>query len=511
MNRNDYIKFSRLVGILTIIYFAYLGVRSILYLTEIGPWAFSDSAAYITVAKNILAGRGIVLQNPAGHYNLFPSHTPLYPILTAGLMKAGMDPIQASRWLNAILFGLVILLGGLSTLGFTRSPAYGVGVSYLFSRSIEAQRAFSGMMSEGIFLFFFIAALIPLTMSLIKQRQKNWLILAGILAGFSVLARYAGISVVAAGFLAILLLTRGKLAARIKDSLRFAIPAVLISALWLVPVFLSTRTFGDRPVGSLSNPFGKATVYFSEFIKIWSGWLPYFQRGNHILSPAAKLLILFVILAAIVGLIIARKRKSKSAFWALTIVLASLCYLAVHLFSFVTANTQPDINGRLLLPLLLLFYLFLPAILSSITSWIRIPLLGKILFIAFVFISANYFAGRLNDFRVEMHGYGNGYTSVRWKDDRVFDALDNISANTSIASNEAAMVLFYTERFPVPIKYDPDTDRFDRPSGKTSYVLFRSPTDPAEASALDNLIMNLLVTHSSAIEEKDSILLIPRQ
>ncbi|HMN11551.1 MAG TPA: hypothetical protein PKD55_04420 [Bellilinea sp.] len=511
MRRQNYFLFSYILGILTILYIGYVGVKSILYLTEVGPWAFSDSAAYITVAKNIVAGRGVVLQNPSGVYELFPLHTPFYPILTAGIMRFGLTAIEASRWLNAVLFGLVIALAGLGTLGFTRSPLLGTGVAYLISRSIETQKAFSGMMSEGVFLFFTILTLVLITLAISTSKNKPWLILAGLSAGLAVLSRYAGLAVVGSGLLLILLFSMKKWKSRLADTALFGVPALIVALLWLAPVYLSTRTFGDRPLGTPIDLGSQLTTYFNSFIEIFSGWLPYFQRGNHILAPEMKLGITFGLIIALLVFVFACKSRSRMKVWLGSLTLFFIAYLLLHLTSFVTAETQPDINGRLLLPLLITFYLMLPALLFAVFKQLKAPLVGKILFVVFVAVTTNYYAGKLHEFTTELHGYGNGYTSFRWKDNALFDAVKEIPPGVPLISNEPGMVLFYTERFPhqLPL-YDLDTaPKFDPNS--SAYVLFQTPTDPNETDLLDKRILDLRNTHNLNFENKDGSIFLPKE
>ncbi|MHB8114367.1 MAG: hypothetical protein ACYDHA_13035, partial [Bellilinea sp.] len=160
------------IAVLLLIILAVGGAALILYATEIGPWAYSDSAAYLVTAKNINEGRGIVLQNPAGEFERIPLHPPLFPLAVSLPMALGVSALQSSRWLNAILFGLTIFLACWSTFTFTRSYWLAGGAAGLILLSYAPVRAYSGAMSEGLFLFLAFSSLFLLTYALTARMHS---------------------------------------------------------------------------------------------------------------------------------------------------------------------------------------------------------------------------------------------------------------------------------------------------------------------------------------------------
>lgn len=507
-------RFFPIIALVTLLVIAVNGVRAVLYITEIGPWAFSDSAAYLSVARNIVAGKGVVLQSASNEYQLFPLHAPLFPIMTAGLIKLGLEPVQASRWLNAILFGLTIILSGLATWRYTRSLFYAGGVALLISQSIEALRAYSGIMSEGSFLFFSVAALFLAAIGLEPDRKSILIfLLAGIVAGLAILSRYAGLAILPAVILVLLFRPKWTTKKKLQASIVFAVPAILLAAVWFLPVYLSRGTLGDRPLSSVTLLAENSNYYFTQFVNIVSGWLPYFQRGNHILSPASKLflMVILILLTVFIASVVYKKnaaspRTVQTALWAWLSVAFGICYLLVHFISFVSASTQPDINGRLLLPILLALYLFHPAFLAYIFRGINSRMVGRLLFAVFVYVSLSYFGGRLDSYKVEMHGFGNGYTSQRWQNDAVINAIKPLSPDIPLYSNEPGLVLFHTERFPHLLTYSAENQSYKVPEIPANFALFETQTDPAEAQAMDALISSLAADHAAAATSPNGIL-----
>ncbi|OUC07239.1 hypothetical protein RY27_16060, partial [Litorilinea aerophila] len=95
---------------------ALAGAGAVLYATAWGLGASPDSAAYIGVARNLLAGRGLGV--PFGQTADVPlTHfPPLYSLalaLVGGL--SGTDPWLSGRWLQAALLALSVLgVGGMA-------------------------------------------------------------------------------------------------------------------------------------------------------------------------------------------------------------------------------------------------------------------------------------------------------------------------------------------------------------------------------------------------------------
>ncbi|MHB0987786.1 MAG: ArnT family glycosyltransferase [Bellilinea sp.] len=496
------------------------GVALILYTTEIGPWAYSDSAAYLVTAKNINAGRGIVLQNPAGEFELIPLHPPLFPLAVSLPMALSVSALQSSRWLNAILFGLTIFLAGWSTFTFTRSYWLAGGAAGLILLSYAPVRAYSGAMSEGLFLFLAFSSLFLLTYALTGRLHSiRWMALAGVLSGLAILARYTGLALLAVGPLVILVCGGPAVKPRLKQILAFLAPGIFFPALWAVPVYLSTRTFGNRPLGDLTNILPKFRQYFQSFMDVVGSWLPFFYRGNHILSPTWKLILAGTIG---IGLIIAayvvlRRRKQAlnengALTWGLALFAFIAAYVALHLGTYITAFTQPDVDERLLLPIFIASTLLIPVIFAFTSRLIKPRWLGGIAFAALALITAWYFHGKLLDYLFLMNHYGVGYTSKRWNENPIFDQIAALDANQQLSSNDPGLVLFYTGRFPDNIERNtmPNTHDMDLPADH-GLVLFNLEGQQALGSAYDSILTTARERYQIYYEDNEGIVFLPRK
>lgn len=495
------------------------GIVLILYATNVAPWAFSDSAAYLTTAKNIAAGRGVVLQDYNGNYGLLPLHAPLYPIVLSLPVAFGAEAVQATRWLYAFLFGGTIFLAGWFTNHFCRSFWLSISASLLILFGLESVTAFSGAMSEGLFIFLCLISLGLTSLALEKSGQKVHLLLAaGAAAGMAILARYTGLALLAAGGAAVFFLTKGRFSQRVKSLLLLILPGLLVSAFWLVPVYGTSRTFGNRSLEALANISGKVDLYFKSFLEIFGSWLPFYYRGNHIITPAQKLVLALVLLAGLLFLAW-RKRQplaiEKSSVhslkeWFVVLALFLGAYIILHLAAFTTAEIQPDINGRLLLPVNI-FGILLAATLAAYISRIfpKKWICGLIFFLLTI-LTVWYFHSDLKLYLFEMHNYGNGYTSKRWEGNQLFNEIVGLDTTLPLYSNNSALVLFYTERFPQDLPLTTDQGKYavdDRQN--FALILFNDVGQKDLPNAYDQFVNSLRNGYSTVFENDEGIIFIP--
>jgi len=75
-----------------------------------GPWAFSDSSAYIGAARNIASGNGFVILQSTGEVKPLTEFPPFFPVLLSIFNGNELDYINTIRWFNIFLFFSSILL-----------------------------------------------------------------------------------------------------------------------------------------------------------------------------------------------------------------------------------------------------------------------------------------------------------------------------------------------------------------------------------------------------------------
>ena len=461
---------------------AALGTALIIHATNYGPWAFSDATTYVWTAHNLAEGKGLVIQNPSGGYDLLVWHPPLFPILLSIPVALGADALQAIRWMNALCFGITIFICGFATWRFTRSSIITVGVTALSVFAIDLIYVFSGAMSEAIFFALGFVSLFLIVESMHSKTKNLLLLMAGILAGLSYLARYAGVAFVGTVILVPLLFNTGTVWQRFRAMLPAGLPAVLIPACWSIYVYINNQTIGGRSVLALGNLRLDFANYVQQFWDIITGWIPYILRGNHILPAEWKfaLGVVIVLIVFVIGLKSYSKGLTKSdhrihLIWLIAVGLFFFAYLGFHLISYIFSSAAPAIDRRLLSPLLLSGILLMGAIFSlPLGTTTKKFHLTAYIFFFYVIISLIYFQGRLQSYLYDQHHFGFGYTSKSWQESQLIQQAVGLDPQIPQSSNDPALVLFYSGRFPHSIDlFKIITEEIKDTKENSFFILFR--------------------------------------
>ena len=127
-----------------------------------------DAVNYITVARNLLAGDGFV--DWVGPLVYWP---PLYPAMRAGGGLFGLDPYAVAGPLNAVLFGLTVLVAGWVAAAPSAVPVP-VALGLPLDRAGPSARRSGVRASERVgFHFAVILAVVPLLLAArVAPREK---------------------------------------------------------------------------------------------------------------------------------------------------------------------------------------------------------------------------------------------------------------------------------------------------------------------------------------------------
>ena len=199
---------------LLLVLIAGLGVAHLLIRTA--PYGASiqgDAGSYLNMAAGFQAGDG---RGNNGHY------PPGYPLLIAALGLAGIDLREASRLINVTAFGATLLTAGFWLRRHARSRIVTCMATSMLAVSIPLNHYASIIHSETLFTLFLLLALICCGESIRARERKEgrlWWVSASIFASLASVTRYAGVTVVAALVLAILLQRRAPLADKLKSGI----------------------------------------------------------------------------------------------------------------------------------------------------------------------------------------------------------------------------------------------------------------------------------------------------
>ncbi len=457
--RDNYkLSFFLLILILSLI-----GSTLIYYSTNWGPWAFSDSAAYISSAKNFNRGLGISLITSEGTIAPLEHFPPLYPLSLGVLANLGLEYLTAARILDVLLFGFLIFVFTWGTLTLTRNfwLALIAGLLVLFSPVMLDN--FSGAMTEPLFTTFFYAALF-FTLIYIQRQKFHLFVLAVLFTSLSPLVRYVGIFTCAVNFLLILLLDQSAWGKRLKKGFLFGFLSSLPILVWFVRTYTNSHTLGARTIIQPSDLMAKLLTFLKGVGAVFQSWLPYMKYRVDLLPDTLKsavFIIGFIILFALGLLFYMKKNRQKQFKPVLQVMLASfltvIIYLLVLCAIVLFTIPPPVINSRMLSPLLPSLVLLLGSAVIFFLEQVptRWKTYAAVLMTILVVIQIRYFFLRSIASSKELHENGYGYTSREIQISGFIQAVQKLPSKTPLIANTPAMVLLYTNRMPYSLDYIP--------------------------------------------------------
>ena len=214
------------------------------------PW---DAVNYITVARNHLAGDGgatpfVDLVGPLG------SWPPLYPAMLAGGGLFGLDPYAVAGPLNAVIFGLTVLVAGSWLRRRLHSRFLWLWGCFSIALALPLAEVASQAMSESAFMLFVVLALTQIDAHL-SGGGRAALIRAAAFSALACLTRYLGVSVILA-VVSILLEARAAPREKMKRIAVYTLIAAAPVGLWILRTFLvAGSTTGERGRAFYSFPF----------------------------------------------------------------------------------------------------------------------------------------------------------------------------------------------------------------------------------------------------------------
>jgi hypothetical protein len=178
-------------------------VLSLVSTSRYGVGISSDSTAYISAARSLLAGHGYMCHD-GSQYTGWP---PLFPTLLAGIGLAGIDPAVAARFLNAFAFGGIIFASALFFARCLRSKALIVVATSSILLSYPLLDISVMALTEAVFVLLIVLFVLEIS-SFLESGRILSLVLASVLAALCLLQRYTGATLVIAGAILIVFFAR---------------------------------------------------------------------------------------------------------------------------------------------------------------------------------------------------------------------------------------------------------------------------------------------------------------
>jgi len=331
----------------------------------------TDSAQYISVAKNILLGNGFStdLVYYEQHYQIgglpvpqtvFP---PGYSLLIAMPIALGINPVAASFLVNSVSFFLIPLLMYriLSVSGFTQGLSL---IPPLLWMSMYINWFFVLIsVSEVSFVLFVLGSVLCYLEYENRNHDVRFLLLSAAFIGFSFLIRYAGLFFM----LAMLLYQLGAMLQtrslrRMPDFLLYA----FLTFLFVVLVFGRNYYYvgyltGGVKIANPSSLFELIQSFYWAILKLVG------VAGTSYWDVIGRYLLLIILLPLLYAIFVVIRRERDFAHGKARIILLSVLMIIVYLSFLVylaASNDRQYLNERYLMPLLP-FVLMLITVLSA--------------------------------------------------------------------------------------------------------------------------------------------------
>lgn len=444
--------------------FALLAAAIMVYDMKQGPWAFSDSAAYVSAARNLVLGHGLSVSNPSGSFSPLTLHQPFYPLVLSFFLLFGIHPFTTTTVINIFSYSLSTLIVGSGTYYFSRSKVLTLVLLAVLIITPDWINNFDGAMSEPLFLFLSIATFFGLLLYL--DTGKIWILYsAGLLAGLSLLTRYIGLVNILLGLSLILLTAGDRWKEKLKLAVSFTGSAVLPFALWIV--VSRQPASSSRQMVFPPDLFKSLRNFVLEFQQTISGWLP--VPDQHPLSPKVQdSLFLIVTLILIVGAIFLLRRRRRvidpkqrlALLLPLSAGLFCILYTFMILAAYLFSSLPPDINNRTLIPLLVFWWIMIASALVLIPAGKKMMGAAMVFLVIYAVYAINILYPISKEMLYDRRHYGLGYTAKYFQESTLLKAARSLPLDVPWIANDPALYLLYLNKFP----YDLTTiyNRFDQ-------------------------------------------------
>lgn len=323
---------------------ALLAVGLVLLQTSLyGARVTADSVEYVTAAQSFAAGGPLVRYNgePLVYW------PPLFPVVLSGRASSLAEAASTARWLNALCMGAIVALAGTWLHGLlSRRWLAGVG-TVLVACAFPLHHVAGSVWSEPLFILLGLLCLWAVQVA--RRPGGGWgpVVGAGVCAGLAGLTRYAGVLVVVAGAMALVVPLRAVTRRRVGQAVVFVALGTGPLAWWLVGTSRSTGEpiAGDRPESTAGLLGLVRTV--ADGLAAW--FVP---------PPAPVALRVGLVGAAVVFVVWVARRARRASGERLSARLRAVVPLALFLpvyvagivaATYITYLTPPE--GRLLAPL----------------------------------------------------------------------------------------------------------------------------------------------------------------
>ncbi len=479
----------RALYLLTVV--AILAAGLILVSTWRGPGVGGDATVYISSARNLNAGLGLGMQNPDGSFQALSYYPPLFPLSLSAIGVFGVDLASGARWLNALLFGLLVWLTGFSLGRASRSPWTGLLAALVLALSPIAIPPFSWAMSEPLANFLGFLGLACLLWQLEQKDGRGLLIVSALLCGLSTITRYASLPFLAAGAIGLFFLTSGQILRRLGRAALYLGIGLVPPAAWEAWDYLHSSSLASRSLEQGGTGlFSSLASFWQSMRQVFLGWFfpdswltSFLQNGllQSLLTLAA------IVVLGLWAFFVLRRRTGADEGPLLRLFTLMVIFFVVYtvfiLATYLLIFPVIDVSQRIMLPLHIAFIWGVTALAAlTLRSPVGLRRAGVVAAVVVALAVAGWFGSR--SVRIVQQNYrdGLGYNSTAWQSSSLIAKVRSLPQDTVLISNDPAAIYYLTGRtaytFAEPRQPAPVSDFYRYGDGSLS-------NDPAQAAFKD--------------------------
>jgi 4-amino-4-deoxy-L-arabinose transferase-like glycosyltransferase len=409
--------------------------------TRWGIATSSDSARYIRSARHVLGREARVEQEVSAEAKAEQAHyPPMYSSVLAVASFGGADPLNAARWLHALLLAANTVIAAELVRRFSDSQAAALFTGVVSGFSHASVYIHTIALSEPLYVTL---SLLSLSMLASHLRRPSWGMLFGaaLICGAGVLTRYAGWALVPAGGVCLLLLSRRPIPRRLLDAMLFGVVACAPPIGWsirnqLVLGSATNRVMAWHPVGMLHLRDGARTAW---------NWLVAEAVVHPVLTGlaaivAATILFMPLLLNPRADDETARDRRTLPA----VMIVFSLAFAALLIVSISLFDYHTPVDRRILSPVYAAWLIVAGCVMADVQ---RRP--GSIATVAWTIalLLAVWSIGRGARLAHEQFRDGSGFAHRHWRESQTLAALRaNVPHEQSVYTNAPGAMYLLTNR-----------------------------------------------------------------
>jgi 4-amino-4-deoxy-L-arabinose transferase-like glycosyltransferase len=424
------------------------GVMIILYSTVWGAGLLDDAFIYITAAKNLAIGNGLVW--PWGNEEFRPLvyFPPMFPVALAAFELLGLDAVLAARILNSLAFGGNLFFTGLLARKATKSWGFSLFAALIFLGSDILIEIHAWAMSEPLYVLFVLSSLYLLVIYK-ERRQWGWLTFSAILAGLAFLTRYVGLSILLAGITVLIFDSRISWRRRLGNAFAFGGIGAIPMMMWLVRNLLVINSVTDRTPGLYFVTLNQVRKAINTLL-VW--FIP--GRFVHTREFWWAAVILFVIIGYFwlsrryLILPSADRDNRPSHNTRLLLALQAIYHILVVWISKSFFTPIIPLNNRIFSPILPSLIILIVALMADLWRSKRIVIRFAVVALSVIFVSFYFY--RANTLVPRLHNVGLGLARKGWHKSLTIQAIRKLPP-VPIYSNSPAAIYMWAGRMSYPI------------------------------------------------------------